>query len=64
MSAPAPPRIKEVPARFRERVAGESKLDALVMIQFGGLLLDKIFGGRLLQTLDAFNDTLWSQPAA
>ncbi len=47
LSAPAPPRIKEVPARFRERVAGESKLDALVMIQFGGLLLDKIFGGLL-----------------
>jgi dolichol-phosphate mannosyltransferase len=47
LSAPAPPRIKEVPARFRERVAGESKLDALVMIQFGGLLVDKVFGGLL-----------------
>ncbi|MGE0416970.1 MAG: glycosyltransferase [Acetobacteraceae bacterium] len=47
LSAPAPPRIKEIPARFRERVAGESKLDALVMMQFGGLLLDKVFGGLL-----------------
>jgi dolichol-phosphate mannosyltransferase len=47
LSAPAPLRVLEVPARFRERVAGESKLDALVMLQFGGLLLDKVFGGLL-----------------
>ncbi|MEI7712126.1 MAG: glycosyltransferase family 2 protein [Rhodospirillales bacterium] len=47
LSAPAPLRVKEVPATFRERVAGESKLDLLVMIQFGGLLLDKICGGLL-----------------
>ena len=47
LSAPAPLRVQEVPARFRERVAGESKLDALVMMQFGGLLLDKVFGGLL-----------------
>jgi dolichol-phosphate mannosyltransferase len=47
LSAPAPLRVKEIPARFRERVAGESKLDALVMIQFGGLLIDKVFGGLL-----------------
>lgn len=47
LSAAAPPRVLEVPARFRERVAGESKLDALVMMQFGGLLLDKVFGGLL-----------------
>ncbi len=47
LSSPAPLRVKEVPATFRERVAGESKLDLLVMIQFGGLLLDKICGGVL-----------------
>ena len=47
LSSPAPLRVLEVPARFRERVAGESKLDALVMVQFGGLLLDKVFGGLL-----------------
>ena len=47
LSSPAPLRVKEVPAMFRERVAGESKLDALVMVQFGGLLLDKICGGLL-----------------
>ncbi|WP_239991975.1 glycosyltransferase [Rhodopila globiformis] len=40
-------RVKEIPARFRERAAGESKMDVLVMIQFAGLLLDKVFGGML-----------------
>jgi dolichol-phosphate mannosyltransferase len=47
LSSTAPLRVLEVPARFRERVAGESKLDMLVMIQFGGLLVDKVFGGYL-----------------
>jgi dolichol-phosphate mannosyltransferase len=47
LSSPAPLRIKEVPAIFRERLAGESKLDMLVLMQFAGLLLDKIFGGYL-----------------
>jgi dolichol-phosphate mannosyltransferase len=47
LSSPAPLRVKELPATFRERVAGESKLDMLVMIQFAGLLLDKIFAGYL-----------------
>jgi dolichol-phosphate mannosyltransferase len=47
LSSPAPLRVLEIPARFRERAAGESKLDALVMMQFAGLLLDKVFGGLL-----------------
>jgi dolichol-phosphate mannosyltransferase len=47
LSSSSPLRVLEVPARFRERAAGESKMDALVMIQFAGLLLDKIFGGLL-----------------
>jgi dolichol-phosphate mannosyltransferase len=47
LSAPTPLRVKEVPAPFHERVAGESKLDAQVMLQFGGLLLDKTFAGYL-----------------
>jgi dolichol-phosphate mannosyltransferase len=47
LSSHAPLRVLEVPARFRERAAGESKMDALVMIQFAGLLLDKVFGGLL-----------------
>jgi type I restriction enzyme R subunit len=39
--------------------------DLLFRTQGGGLQrLDKIFGGQLLQTLDAFNDSIWSQPAA
>jgi dolichol-phosphate mannosyltransferase len=47
LSSASPLRVLEVPARFRERAAGESKMDALVMIQFAGLLLDKVFGGLL-----------------
>ena len=47
LSAPTPLRVKEVPAVFHERVAGESKLDALVALQFLGLLLDKTFAGFL-----------------
>ncbi|HET7881024.1 MAG TPA: glycosyltransferase family 2 protein [Acetobacteraceae bacterium] len=47
LSAPAPLRVIEIPFVFHERVAGESKLDALVLAQFGGLLLDKVFGGLL-----------------
>ncbi|MBE7210001.1 MAG: glycosyltransferase [Gluconacetobacter diazotrophicus] len=40
-------RILEVPARFRPRLAGESKLDALVLFQFAAMLLDKLCGGLL-----------------
>jgi dolichol-phosphate mannosyltransferase len=47
LSSPSPLRVLEVPARFRERAAGESKMDALVLVQFAGLLLDKLFGGLL-----------------
>ena len=47
LSAPRPLRVKEVPAEFHQRTAGESKLDAQVMLQFGGLLLDKTFAGYL-----------------
>jgi dolichol-phosphate mannosyltransferase len=47
LSSPAPLRIIEIPCVFHERVAGESKLDALVLVQFAGLLLDKVFGGLL-----------------
>jgi dolichol-phosphate mannosyltransferase len=47
LSSTAPLRVLEIPARFRERAAGESKMDALVLVQFAGLLLDKVFGGVL-----------------
>lgn len=39
--------------------------DLLFMTQGGGFQrLDKIFSGQLLQTLDAFNDSIWAKPAA
>ena len=41
---PGQPRIVELPYVFRTRVAGESKLDAGVMFDFGLLLLDKLVG--------------------
>lgn len=47
LSAPRPLRVEEVAYRFRERRAGESKLDVLVLVQFAGLLLDKLSGGLL-----------------
>ncbi|MSP30771.1 MAG: glycosyltransferase [Acetobacteraceae bacterium] len=47
LSAPGPLVVKEIPFVFRERQAGESKLDILVLMQFGGLLADKVLGGFL-----------------
>jgi dolichol-phosphate mannosyltransferase len=40
-------RVAEVPYVFHERVAGESKLDVLVLVQFAALLVDKLLGGLL-----------------
>ncbi len=37
--------VREIPAVLLKRVAGESKLDALVLVQFAALLLDKLLGG-------------------
>ncbi len=39
--------IAEIPYKFRPRHAGESKLDALVLAQFAGLLIDKALGGTV-----------------
>ena len=47
LSAPAPLRVQEIPVQFHARQAGESKLDVLVLMQFGGLLADKMLGGML-----------------
>jgi dolichol-phosphate mannosyltransferase len=47
LSAPPALRVVEVPARFRPRAAGESKLDALVAAQFLALLLDKLLRGTV-----------------
>ncbi len=43
-SLPTPPTVAELPYTFRTRVAGESKLDAGVLFDFGLLLLDKMVG--------------------
>ena len=43
-SSPTPPRLVELPYRFRERHAGESKLDAGVLRDFAVLVLDKLVG--------------------
>jgi dolichol-phosphate mannosyltransferase len=43
-SSPRPLLVKEIPFRFRERLAGESKLDALVGWEYLMLLADKAFG--------------------
>lgn len=40
-------KIVELSYRFRERLKGESKLDALVTIDYLGLLFSKLFGGAL-----------------
>ena len=43
-SLPEPPRVRELPYRFRARAAGTSKLDAAVLLDFALLLLDKLVG--------------------
>jgi dolichol-phosphate mannosyltransferase len=43
-STSAPIRVKEVPYTFRNRVAGESKLDSRVLQEYVVLLLEKMFG--------------------
>ena len=44
-SMPEPPRVRELPYRFRTRMAGNSKLDAGVLLDFLLLLGDKLGGG-------------------
>ncbi len=47
LASPTPLNIVEIPYRFRPRAAGESKLDALVLLQFAGLLIDKALRGAV-----------------
>ncbi|WP_376091280.1 glycosyltransferase [Roseomonas sp. CCTCC AB2023176] len=47
LSARRPLRVAEIPYSFRPRTAGASKLDATVLLEFLGLLLDKALGGWL-----------------
>jgi len=46
--------VVEVPYKFRARTAGESKLDALVLVQFAGLLIDKVLRGTVPLRFIAF----------
>src|SRR6202522_4623049 len=46
-SSPTPPRVAEVPYRFRNRLAGESKLDVNVELEYLFLIVDKIVGRYL-----------------
>jgi dolichol-phosphate mannosyltransferase len=43
-SSPVPPRVRELPYRFRERQHGESKLDTVIAWEYGMLLADKLVG--------------------
>jgi dolichol-phosphate mannosyltransferase len=54
LSAPERLRVLEIPCQFHRREAGESKLDALVMLQFGALLLDKSLHGLVPMRFVAF----------
>ncbi|MCP1269783.1 glycosyltransferase [Acetobacter cerevisiae] len=54
LSSPQPLRVQEIACGFRERLAGESKLDAVVMLQFVALLLDKVCRGWLPLRFVAF----------
>jgi dolichol-phosphate mannosyltransferase len=46
-SSPKPPRIKELPYEFRNRHAGESKLDGQAVWGYLMLLADKLIGGTV-----------------
>ena len=47
LSAPKSLRVAEIACQFHPRLAGHSKLDVLVLLQFGALLLDKATAGLL-----------------
>lgn len=46
-SVPRVPKVAEVPFVFRERVHGESKLDAKVALDYLGFVLNKLSGGLI-----------------
>ena len=54
VSSPQPLRVVELPYHFRCRTAGESKLDSLVALQFGAMLVEKLAGGRVPPRLIMF----------
>jgi dolichol-phosphate mannosyltransferase len=46
-SHPEPMRVAELPYRFRDRLAGESKLDRRVVIEYLSLIVNKATGGLI-----------------
>ncbi|MFT9066714.1 MAG: glycosyltransferase family 2 protein [Acetobacter syzygii] len=54
LSSEKPLTVQEVACGFRPRVAGESKLDAVVMLQFAALLLEKFSRGMVPLRFVAF----------
>ncbi|MBS0965216.1 glycosyltransferase [Acetobacter okinawensis] len=54
LSSKQPLKVQEIACGFRPRVAGESKLDTLVMIQFAALLLEKFSRGLVPLRFVAF----------
>jgi dolichol-phosphate mannosyltransferase len=54
LASPRKLNIVEMPYKFRPRTAGESKLDALVLMQFAGLLVDKALHGAVPLRFIAF----------
>ena len=53
-SSPEPLRVREVPYAFRPRLAGESKLDGNVVLDYLGLLVAKLSGGVISPRLLGF----------
>ncbi|MDE8347585.1 MAG: glycosyltransferase family 2 protein [Acidocella sp.] len=47
LAAPERLKIVEIAYKFRPRLAGASKLDALVLLQFAGLVIDKVLHGMV-----------------
>ena len=47
LSSPTKLQVREIPVLFQARIAGESKLDVVILLQFAGLLLDKAFRGAV-----------------
>ncbi len=54
LSLPPGVTVRELPSHFAARIAGESKLDSLVLVQFAGLLLDKLLHGLVPLRFIAF----------
>ena len=54
LSSPTRLNIAEVPVQFQPRLAGESKLDVLVVAQFAGVLIEKATAGAIPPRFAAF----------